>query len=219
MDHANNPDPVDPRLTWLYRISGSAALLTGIILLISLISLILAVLQPGSLNSWLSLLQNNWLIVILKLLAGFGGAQGDLLHILNYLDIAILALVCMTYLGLYAALRSTAKFWSMIAAIQPFLGVALFIATKTAGRSTVMGAGLVISLVMLRSSLFKKLTAVLGILASVLLLAGDIAVGVASPSTLLAALFGIGYVLMMTWFFLVARSLFQLGLGVSKGRL
>jgi hypothetical protein len=56
--------------------------------------------------------------------------------------------------GLYVALRQTSRIWSMIAASKPVLGMALFIVTKLAGRSGVMGAGAVISFVMLRSKVF-----------------------------------------------------------------
>jgi hypothetical protein len=56
--------------------------------------------------------------------------------------------------GLYVALRQTSRIWSMIAASKPVLGMALFIVTKLAGRGGVMGAGAVISFVMLRSKVF-----------------------------------------------------------------
>ena len=148
-------------------------MIAGISLLAALISLISAVLLPGGIDGWLSTLLNNWLVVIFALLAGFSGAQIDGLRDLNLLDITILELVGVMSLGLYAALKRTSKTWCLIALAQPFLGIVLFIVTKTAGRSTVMGAGLVFSSVMLRSNLFNKATACIGILASVLLFMGD----------------------------------------------
>lgn len=217
MNQVTNTETADSRWSWLYKISGAASLIAGILLLIAMLSLITAVLRPGTINGWLSPFQNNWLIVIFKLHAGFSGVQIDLLHVLNPLDIAILALVGTMYLGLYAALRRTRQILSIIALAQPFLGILIFIATKTAGRSTLMGAGLVISVVMLRSNIFKKVTAYMGILASVLLLVGDFSAGIPHLN-IIATLFGIGYVLLMTWFFLIARRLFQLGSGVLKNR-
>lgn len=210
MNQDTNTETADSRWSWLYKISGAAALIAGILLLIAMISLIISVLQPGAINGWLSLFQNNWLIVIFKLQAGFSGVQIALMHVLNFLDIAILALVGTMYFGLYAALRRTSKIWSIIALAQPFLGIVIFIATKRTGRSAVMGAGLVISVVMLQSNIFKKVTAYMGILVSVILLVGDFSVGI-PPLNIIATLFGIGYVLLMTWFFLIARRLFQLG--------
>jgi hypothetical protein len=208
VDETNN-GTADSNWKSLYRIGSVGALMAGILLLIAMISLIISVLQPGAINGWLSLFQNNWLIVIFKLHAGFSGIQINLLHILNILDIAILALVGTMYLGLYAALRRTSRIWSIIALALPFLGIVLFIATKTAGRSAVMGAGLVISIVMLRNKIFSRVTAYVGILASVLLLVGDFTAGVLHSNTI-TALFGIGYVLLMTWIFLIARRLFHL---------
>ena len=159
-------------------------------------------------TGWLSAFQ-NWLIVIFKLHAGFSSVKINLLHVLNFLDIAILALVGTMYLGLYAALRRTSRIWSIIALMQPFLGIVIFIATANAGRSTVMGAGLVISAVMLRSNIFKRVTAYVGILANIILLIGDFSAGIIPSSNTVATLFGIGYVLLTIWFFIVAKTLFS----------
>ena len=126
-----------------------------------------------------------------------------------------MVLVAIMFLGLYAALRRASKIWSIIALVQPFLGIVIFIATNSAGRSAVMGAVLVISFVMLRSNTFSNATAYVGILVSVLLLVGDVSVSIAR-SSIIAILIGIGYVLLITWFSLVGRRLFQLGRGVSK---
>jgi hypothetical protein len=186
--------------------------------LIAMMSLITAGPGPGAINGWLSLFQNNWLVVLYKLNAGFDGVQFDLLYGLNPLDITIMALVATVYLGLCAALWRTSRIWSIIAAVMPFLGIGVFMATRIAGRSGVMGAGLVISFVMLQSRgrVFSKVIAFVGILASVLLLAGDVGTSANSHSNLIAILIGIGYVLLMTWFFLIGRRLFQLGQGVLK---
>lgn len=133
---------------------------------------------------------------------------------LNLLDIVILAIIGAMYLGLYVALKRTSKIWSIIALVQPLLGIALFLSTRSAGRSGVMGAGLVISVVMLRSDIFDKLIAYVGMLSSALLLFGDISVNI-THSDVIAVLTGIGYVLLIVWLFLIAQRLFRLGRGVS----
>lgn len=194
----------------IYQISAAAALIAGILMLSGMIGLIISVLKPEAANGWAWFYQDNWLIVIFKILAGFGGNQTGLLHKLNVLDIAILALIGTMFLGLYAALRRTSRTWSLIALALPFLGIVLFIATKIAGRSAVMGAGLVISFIMLRNEIFNRATAFLGILASVLLLVGDFSAGVIH-SNIITTLFGIGYGALIAWIFLIARRLLQLG--------
>ena len=50
----------------------------------------------------------------------------------------------------------------------------------------------------------------MGILAGVFLLAGDFSVGV-PQSNMIAALFGLGYLLLTAWFVPVGTRLFQLG--------
>lgn len=81
--------------------------------------------------------------------------------------------------------------------------------TQIAGRSTVMLAVLINSFVMFRDKTFSKATLSVGILASVLLFVGDLTVGI--HSNIITILFGVGYVLLTTWFFLIAQSLLRLG--------
>ncbi|RPI30282.1 MAG: hypothetical protein EHM70_14285 [Chloroflexota bacterium] len=201
-----------PGLDWRYLITGGAALCTGLIFLVAVLDLALRHIQPGIRAGWLSFMQNNWLAVIFKLLAGDDAVRPDLLYRINLLDIIILALVGITFIGLFSALREISIIGSLIAVALPFLGILLFIATKTAGRCGVMGAELVISIVMLKSQRFGKGIAWAGIISSVLLLAGDIGASTA-PSVILAVLMGIGYILLMLWLFLVAGKLFSLGSG------
>lgn len=190
----------------LHRIGGQAALMAAALFAIATIDLAASALRPGGGQTWLSPLENNWLVILFKLHARFRDIQPGALYRLNLLDLSILVLVFIAHLGLYAALRKTSKIWPVVALAQPLIGIFLFIVTKSAGRSAVMGAGLVISLVMLRSAIFSKVTAVTGIIASVLLLVGDISAGITlSPG--IAALTGVGYLLLIVWFFLVGRRL------------
>ncbi len=200
---------VESHWNWLYKVSGAAALITGVLFLIAGINLIAAGLEPSTINGWSSLFGNNWLLLLFSLHAGISGVQPDQLYVLNPFDVVIMVLVATTFLGLYTALRRTSKIWSFIALVQPFLGIVILIATNAAGRSAVMGAVLVISFVMLRSTTFGNATPYAGILASVLLLAGDISVGIAR-SSIMAVLIAVGYVLLIAWFFLIARRLLQL---------
>ena len=208
---STDSEMVRSRWNWLYGMSGTAALLAGALFLVSFIELTVFGPGTGSVPAWLASFQDNWLVVIFKLYAGIGGYQIDKLQFFNFLDFGILAFVALMYVGLYTALRTTSKIWSFIALIQPFLGIGLFIATRSAGRSSVMGAGLVISAVMLRGDVFNKVIAGIGLLAGGLLLAGDLSVGAIPPSSLVAALFGVGYALLMAWHFLVGRRLLQFG--------
>lgn len=208
LELSESMENADSRRNWLYKVSSAAALITGVLLLIAGIDPITTGLQ-FIINGWLSWFGNNWLVLLFKLHAGVNGVQLSQLYVLNFLDIVIMILVAITFLGLYVALRRASKIWSLIALVQPFLGILIFIATKSAGRSAVMGAVLVMSFVMLRSNTFSNNIAYAGILASVLLLVGDLSVSIAR-SSIIAILIGIGYVLLITWFFMVGRRLFQL---------
>jgi hypothetical protein len=196
------------RAETLYRAGGAAALTVGGLFLLAGLSLIISMALPSVMRNWLMPLQNNWLLVLFQLNANIGGANAGLLD-LNLLDSLILVLTGITLLDLYAALRETSRIWRLIATAQPFVGLALFLVTKMVGRSAVMGAVLVISLVMLRNHRFSRPTAVMGIAASVLLLAGDMFTSFEAPSAMLAGFIATGYVLLTAWFFVISRRLWN----------
>jgi len=199
---------IDSRRSWLYKTGGAAALVTGMLLLLGLTSLIVSLFQPSTTNSWLLLFQNNWLVKIFILHAEFSGTQADL-HGLNLLDIVVLLLVSVICLSLITAFRKTAKTWSIIAFTLSLIAIILFVITQIAGRSTVMLAVLINSLVMFSDNTYSRIIVYTGILASVFLFAGDLTVGI--HSNIITALFGVGYVLLTIWFFLIAQYLFRLG--------
>ncbi len=198
----------DSRWSWLRTIGGVAALITGLLLLIGMISLIVSVLQPSATNGWLLLFRNNWLVKIFLLHAEFSGMHADS-HGLNLLDIVVLLLVSIICLSLSTAFRNAGKVWSIIAFVLCLIAILLFVTTQLAGRSTVMLAVLINSFVMFRDKTFSKAATYVGILAGVFLFAGDLTVGI--HSDIITILFGIGYVLLTTWFFLIAQGLFRPG--------
>jgi len=197
----------------LYKASATSSLLAFVLFLIGITSIIATLLQITINDGWFMQLQDNWLILLFKMNMGF---QANL-NVINLIDITIMALFCAMFLGLYTALKKTSKIWSLIATALPFLGIPFFLATATAGRSTLLIAALIISIVMLRSNIFSKPTAYMGIVASVLLFfAGDIATTVFSSSGVVALFIAIGYVLWMVWFLLVSQKLYQLGRAYRK---
>jgi len=198
----------NPRWGWLRKIGGVSALITGTLLLTGMISLIASVLQLRITNGWLSLFENNWLVKIFILHAGFNDFHADL-YGLNLLDISILLLVSVICLSISTILRNTRKVWSLIAFALSLMAIILFLVTQIAGRCTVMLAVLIISFVMLRDRTFSKATIYAGILAGVFLFTGDLTVGV--HSNIITTLFSIGYVLLIIWFFLIAQTLFRSG--------
>ncbi len=207
----------DSRWNWLYMVGGAAASIVFVLLLIGIIGIITSGPQPAATNSWFTPFRSNWLVVLFQLNVEFSGVQPDLLNTLNFLDIAIMALVGVMFLALYVALRHTSRIWSAVAASLPILGIPVFLVTSTAGRSGLLLGGLIISAIMLRSKSFSPASAYVGIVASALLFfAGDLGTTIFSSSIIIAILIGIGYVLWMIWFFLSGRRLLQLGRRKSK---
>lgn len=194
--------------SWLRKTGGASALMAGMLLLTGMISLSVSVLLPGIANGWLSRFQNNWLIVIFKLHAEFSAVDVNL-HSLNLLDVVILALVSILCLSLSTVFRKASRAWSLVAFALSLAAIILYIATQNAGRSTVMLVALIISVAMLGNRMFSKIMIYTGILASLFLFAGDLTVGI--RSNIITILFGVGYVLLIVWFFLIALTLFRLG--------
>lgn len=212
-------DAETAEIVWkrFYRIGVVAALSIVALLLIGIIGIISSSLQSTTNNDWFAQIQNNWLVVLFKLNAGFSGVQQDLLMTIDLLDIVIMILVGIVFIPLYAVLRNTSRIWSLIAALLPFVGIPIFLVTATAGRSNLLIGGLIISVIMLRSNIFSKVTSYIGIVASSLLFfTGDIATAIFTSSSIVAMFIAVGYVLWMTWFLLIAQRIFQLGHSVSE---
>lgn len=165
---------------------------------------LVVVLLSGGLKSFLGVLPSlalqNWLIVLFRINAGQLGTAS--LRVLNPIDFAALVLVGITFLGLWPILARGRRIWVSIAVALPFIGVPLLAVTHLAGRSAVMGAGLVVSFLMLRTPGFKPV-GYLGIVANALLLTADFNT-TGSPVSIVAAAVGVGYLLLLVWFAWVA---------------
>jgi len=151
--------------------------------------------QPITVNGWFQLLQSNSLVGLV---------------LLNALDLINYALVGLIFLGLYAALRKSARGSMTLAMVLTFTGIAIYFASNQAfallalsqqyaaaatdaQKSVLLSAGqtlltlndpaifgtgvfwafnlvtvsgLMISVAMLRSAIFPKVTAYIGILAN-----------------------------------------------------
>jgi hypothetical protein len=192
----------------LYKVSSAISLLLGGMFILSAIGLIISIIFIGIDSNWFSLLQNNWLIVIFKLHAGIINISDDPSHGIHLLDILILVLFSIMCYSLRTVLKKTNKIWSLIAFVLSVISIILFIATQIAGRSTVMLVVMIFSIIMLKNKIFDKVTISSGILAGVFLFIGDLTVGI--HSNIITILFGIGYILLTTWFIRTARILLRL---------
>jgi hypothetical protein len=197
-----HPAPIESGGKGAYALAGIAALILSALLALGMIG---EIASP-------TVFPDDWLIVLLKLNVVSSGVQPTALNALSLLDIGLMVLFGIVSLGLSLALRHASRTWAAIAAALPFLGIGVFLLTRTAGRSAVLLALLLLSIVMLRGDLFGKAAAWIGIMASGLLFfAGDLGTAFFAPLGIIAALIGIGYVLWMGWLVIVGWRLLQLG--------
>lgn len=186
-DRAANTIAAESQSSWPLKIGGAAALIAAMLLLVN---------------------QDNWLIKIFKLHSGFSGIDASILHGLNIIDISIIVLVGVLSLCLGTAFKGAGRIWAIVASALSLIATFLFIVTSITGRSTVMLAVLIISLLLMRRKYFGKLLAISGILASIFLFVGDLTVGVHSNT--ITIIFGAGYVLLIVWLFLIGMKLLRL---------
>jgi len=175
-------------------VGGIAALLVVAVLIAGMLSL--AIPLPG-------LGLRNWLVVLFQINAGAGQLPPDPLRVFNPLDVTILVLVGVAFASLGPALGRVSTILKVVAAGLPFAGIAVLLITGQAGRSSVMGAGLVMALLIVISGRVGRTPVYIGLLANALLLIGDFATGT-SAKPFVAAVVAIGYLMLVVWFALIA---------------
>jgi hypothetical protein len=153
----------------------------------------------------------NWLVILFELNVRPLTFSSSALHSFSALDTGILLLFGILMASMVPILKSTSRFWAFIAAALPFLGVFVFFVTGTAGRSAVLLAGLVSSMLAYRGGFGAPVTAVAGMLASsALLVLGDFATALFPASRAIAVAITAGYVLWTAWLLLTTLELAQL---------
>lgn len=219
----------------LYRIGGTAPLITIAFYLSQFLITFSGETYPSTAEGWFGLFLRN------KLMG---------LFFLNALDIISIAILGLMYLALYVALRRINPSYMAVAAFFAFLGIAIFVSTRAAmvsgtlslsdqyaaaiteaQRSLVLAAGLaiislsratpetigflfmavaslIISVVFLQSEIFGNVMAYVGILAFVITLANDISI-VTAP-LVAPVLMPLNGFLWFIWWILVSRKLLQL---------
>ncbi len=226
--------------TMIYKIGGSAALLTVVVAFIEVAVTFL----PGgnvpveTVIDWFTQLQNNW----------FMGLRN-----LGLLNIVMFALGIPMYFALYTAHRKVNKGFAALAMIITFIGTAIFFATNRAfsmlelshkygqattdaqrsiflaagqamlsvGRSHSLGtftgfflgelAGILMSVVMLRGKIFSKATALIGIIGFSLLLIFEVCTSFIPVLNEVTMMFAMGGgILYITWLILLGLKFFQI---------
>lgn len=199
---------VAPAQTWISRIGGGCALLLGILFLIPIFYVLMGRFLPDFLAGWMKPLSENWLTVIIRLHAAAIPVNPDPLSGFIILDLVILFLVDEVIFALAFPLLGIRNVGAVISLAQPPIGIILFVITQQAGRSAVMSSILTVCLVMLTREGENRILEWMGITGGGLLLLADITVGMI-PTSFIANLAGVGYLILTIWFFIAALRLFQ----------
>jgi len=227
-------ETADSRWHWLYKIAGAAALISLMIIPIQLIVFIVSP-PPSTAIGWFTLFQNNKLLGLLafELLIIVSCALAIPMYLAFYAALRRVNESFMAIATVLGLVGIVAFFVARPAFEMLYLSDQYAAATTDAQRSLFLAAGeamyaifngtashlgyvfaaiapLIISVVMLRSNIFSKATAYMGIITNV------VALGFYIPK--IGIIFGIISVFpfLMIWNILIARRFFQLGQGVSK---
>lgn len=229
-------ETVDSSWKALYKIGGTTALITIVVVLVEIGITFLPGVQHASTNTvsvvdWFVLFQNNWFLGLRNL---------------GFLNIIGAALLGPTFLAIYSALRRDNDAYAALATTIFFVGIAVYLASNRAfamlslsgqyasattdsersllvaagqamlaegqsraGIFLIEFAGLLISAVMLGGKIFSRAVALAGILGNLLLMVVEIAF--LPPRGVGMVIAACGGLSMMIWYLLVGRRLLQLG--------
>ena len=227
-------ETANSRWNWLYKVAGVAALISLVIIPIQVIIFIVSP-PPSTAIGWFSLFQNNKLqgLLTFELLIVVSNALAIPMYLAFYVALRRGSESFMAIATVIGLVGIVAFFVARPAFEMLYLSDQYAAATTDTQRSMFLAAGevmiatfkgtashlgyvfaalapLIISVVMLRSNIFSKATAYMGILANV------IALCLYVPK--IGIIFGIISVcpFLMIWEILIARSFFQLGRGISE---
>jgi hypothetical protein len=233
MDNSN-AEMADSSWKSLYRVGATVALIMVVVFFpIQIIAFSMAPI-PTTVIDWFTLLQNNRLLGILDLDLLYVADQALLIPLFLALYYALRRankayMAVATILGIVGATVyfATNNAFSMLYLSDQYAAAAtdaqrsLFLAAGETSIAISQGTGwyvfnvlasvalLIVSVVMLRSSIFSKATAYVGILGSIFGLAFFV------PTAGIAFLFISAFALQI-WFVLIARKLYQLGKVISE---
>jgi hypothetical protein len=227
-------ETADSRWNWLYRIGGAAAMLSVVIVPIQIV-VFMAWPPPSTIADWFALFQNNGFVGLLafEFLFVVDAALGIPTILALYIALRRTSESFMAIALAVGLVASVALITARPAFEMLYLSSQYAAATTEAQRSILLAAGeamratfygtafntsnvlgninlLIVPLVMLRSNLFGKATAYMGILAGILGLAMYVPT-VGLFLGILSALF------LAIWRILIAVKFFQLGRGKPAG--
>ncbi len=239
LNRINNAETSDSGWKSLYRVGGAAALIVAVLLPIEII-VMTAYPPPSTVIGYFTLFQSNKLIglldlylleipvyalfvpMFLALYAALKRANKSFMALATTLAIIGIAVFLATnnpfsMLSLsdqYAAATTDAQRSLFLAAGQAMLANTnqRAVGGFNMGLLLVSVAGLIVSAIMLRSNIFSKVTAYVGILANALSLAEYFRLVFVPEAVLLLLSIAIAScLLLLIWYILIARRLYQLG--------
>jgi len=243
-NQVTHAETTDSAWKGLYKVGGAAALIVTVLLTIEII-VFTAYPLPSTVIGYFTLFQTNRLLgllnlylleilayalfvpMFLALYVALRRANESYMALATTLAIIGIAVFLATnnpfsMLSLsdqYAAATTDAQRSLFLAAGQAILANTNQRAVEgfNLGLLLVSVAGLIVSAVMLRSNIFSKVTAYVGILANAISLAEFFRLAFVPAAVLLLLIIATASgLLLLIWYILIARSLFQLGQGVSK---
>jgi hypothetical protein len=237
-----NSEGVDARWRGVYKVGGACALTAVAVVLLEFVVLTIWP-PPTTVLGWFTLFQSNRILglvdygILDAVIVAFLGPMFVALYFVlrrsngTYVAVAVPFVfagiasywatnssLAMLYLSdLYAAATSDAQRSAYLAAGQALNAVGQYGLLYSMGFFLVAVAGLIVSIAMLRSGVFNRTVAYVGIVGNVFTLGNYVSLALASTNiSWLVVFVGIGGISSFAWWILTGLRLYQIGKSLSK---
>lgn len=138
-----------------------------------------------------------WVAVLFGINARMSGMSMGSLGVVKAIDVAVLALAGIGFAGFWPGPGRPHRVTMALAVLLPVAGIVVLLVSRLAGRSGLMGGALVLSALLIGARWYRLL-GIVGVVANGLLLVGDFGT-TGRASVAMAAVVGVGYLLLVAW--------------------
>lgn len=174
----------------LRLLGGLSALLLFLVLILGVSTLLTGVPER---------LPTNWLLSLFKINSSVFRTDPSVLHSINWIDLVIMSLFIPVLAGFLTAPKQYERICSLVSMGLTSLGIPLFFATQTAGRSGLLVSIMVVAAAKLIPGNWQPI-GLIGVLSGMLLfVGGDVLTAIVPPSDFIATFVAAGYLLFLVW--------------------
>jgi len=190
------------------KIAYISSIILSLILCLSIVSIVTNLFHIVY-NKWVNDITSTWISLFIKLNLGIANRDDiQVLHIIDFIVFILCGTIYFVYFLLEKKKKSVIWFVFTIFALVSFpSGVILLIITHSGGRTGILVASIIFSIITLLNKSIKKLTGIIGVISSVLLLVGCDVLSLNSTNISVGYMIFVGYCIWVIWFLLLSKAI------------